>query len=628
MCGIAGIYRLDGQPPTPAQLAAVECMATSQRHRGPDDSGQGVFGPCALANQRLSILDLSALGHMPMLSDDGRLALIHNGEIYNYVELRDELRGLGHVFRSDGDTEVILRAYQQWGPDCVERFVGMWAFAVYDATTRGLLISRDRLGVKPVYVHRTVERLVFASEIKAIVAYLRAMREPVRANQSSIATYVVTGLVDGLDDTFFEGITRLPAATNLLLRDDQFEFQGYWDLPARAAAISSHLDGASQQPWDPLRQTLDEAVRVHLRSDVPLGVCLSGGLDSSAVVGLASRYVPSVKTFTIYFDDGPAFDERDHARAVVERFGAEAAERCVRPTDLLDDLRRIVWHLDEPSLALGVYPQWHVMALARDAGVKVVLDGQGGDEIFAGYANYAPQHLYGLLGAQPTRFPVETLALGLNQGWQTARAAAGSAVAMRLRRATMPSAAGKPDAALLAPELRELADMSHDEWRLWPRVFDGWLTNVLYWELTRTRLPALLRYEDRLSMAFSIESRVPFLDHRLVELAFALPDRVKRSAGWSKYGLRRALDGLLPRSIVWRRDKKGFPTPVGNWFRDARGEAAIQVLRDPSRRSRHLFSQPAVDACIRDHVERRADRAWQLWRAVSTELWMDAFDLT
>jgi asparagine synthase (glutamine-hydrolysing) len=628
MCGIAGVFRFDGQSPSPQQVAAVECMARSQRHRGPDDSGLASFGPCVLANQRLSILDLSALGHMPMISDDGRLALIHNGEIYNYLEVRDELRRLGHVFHSDGDTEVILRAYEQWGAHCVERFVGMWAFALYDATTRSLLLSRDRLGIKPIYVHRTAERLVFASEIKAIVTYLREMGEQVRANPASIATYVATGLVDGLEDTFFDGITRLPAATNLVLRGSAVESDSYWDLRARAASLRDGLNGVSTRPWPKLRDTLDEAVRVHLRSDVPLGVCLSGGLDSSAVVGLASQYVTSVKTFTIYFEDGPAYDEREHARTVVARFGAEASERCVRPDDLVDELRRIVWHLDEPSLALGVYPQWHVMALARDAGVKVVLDGQGGDEIFAGYTNYAPQHLYGLLGAEPTRFPGETLALGFNQGWPTARAAATSALAMRFKAPTVPNAGDKPDAALLVPELRQLADVSHDEWRLWPRVFDGWLTNVLYWELTRTRLPALLRYEDRLSMAFSIESRVPFLDHRLVELAFALPDQVKRSAGWSKYGLRRALDGLLPRSIVWRRDKKGFPTPVGNWLRDGRGEAALQVLRDPGRRSRHVVSQAAVDACILDHVDHRADRAWQLWRALSTELWMDAFDLT
>src|SRR6202521_3849169 len=197
MCGIAGIYRFDRQPVPPEDAAALKAMAVIQHHRGPDAGGQAVLGCCALASQRLSILDLSPLGHMPMRSDDGRLALITNGEIYNYVEIRDELRRLGHVFRSDGDTEVILRAYQQWGPACVERFVGMWAFALFDTVEHTLLLSRDRLGIKPIYVHRTPERLVFASEIKAIVAYLRHLGESVGANAASIATYAATGLVDG-----------------------------------------------------------------------------------------------------------------------------------------------------------------------------------------------------------------------------------------------------------------------------------------------------------------------------------------------------------------------------------------------------------------------------------------------
>jgi asparagine synthase (glutamine-hydrolysing) len=627
MCGIAGIYHFDRRPVLPEDLAALQAMAAIQHHRGPDDSGLESFGPCALASQRLSILDLSAHGHMPMRSDDGQLALVQNGEIYNYVELRAELRQLGHVFHSDGDTEVVLRAYEAWGAACVERFVGMWAFALYDARKQTLVLSRDRLGVKPIYVHRTADRLVFASEIKAIVAFLRARGEQVSANAASIATYAATGLVDGMTDTFFDGVTRFPAAANMLVRPNDVRTVTYWDLPSRAAALGAGLNGASHAPWPALRTALDEAVRVHLRSDVPLGVCLSGGLDSSAIVGLASQYVERVKTFTVYFGDGPDYDERQHAQPIVERFGAEPFERCIEPTDVLGTMKRMVWHLDEPSLAMGVFPQWHVMALARDAGVKVVLDGQGGDEVFAGYTNYASQHLYGLLGSQPMRFPFELAALGRLHGWPHARSAARSAVAMRLRRPVTPSVDDKVDAALLAPDLRAMADVSHDEWRLWPRVFDGWLNNILYWELTRTRLPALLRYEDRLSMAFSLESRVPFLDHRLVELAFALPDDVKRRGGWSKYGLRRALDGFLPSSVVWRRDKKGFPTPVGNWLRDGRAAAAVDLLRDPHRKSRDLFPQAAVDAFVREHVNGSADRSWQLWRALSTELWLDAFEL-
>ena len=625
MCGIAGVFRIDAPECSADDLAALNRMAAVQRHRGPDDSGLEQYTRCALACQRLSILDLSPQGHMPMRSEDGRLALVHNGEIYNYLELRAELQALGWRFRSEGDTEVILRAYQQWGERCVERLVGMWAFALYDAQHHSLLLSRDRLGIKPLYVHQAPKRLVFASEIKAILAYLRFFGEPVTANSASIATYAATGLVDGLQDTFFQGVRRFPSATTMRVHPEGVRTSGYWDLRARAAGVRAGLDGVvSAKAPDALANALDEAVRVHLRSDVPIGVCLSGGLDSSAIVGLASRHVPQVKTFSVYFDDGPDYDERHHARAIVERFGADGREKLVEPGDLLPTLRRIVWHLDEPSLALGVFPQWHVMQLASRE-VKVVLDGQGGDEVFAGYMNYAPHHLYGLLGSQPARVPGELLGLGRLHGWPRARAAARSALAMRLRPARPPTTADTPDAALLAPDLRRLADVSDAEWRLWPRVFDGWLTNVLYWELTRTRLPALLRYEDRLSMAFSIESRVPFLDHRLVELAFALPDTAKIRGGWSKYTLRRALEGLLPPSVVWRRDKKGFPTPVGNWLRDARGAAAIDLLRDPSRRTRDIFPAASLEPVVAQHLSGRADRSWQLWRALSTELWWDAF---
>ncbi|MDQ3810015.1 MAG: asparagine synthase (glutamine-hydrolyzing), partial [Chloroflexota bacterium] len=416
MCGIAGVYHFDRPDVPVADLDALGVMAAMQRHRGPDDSGLEAYPHCALANQRLSILDISPLGHMPMHDESGRLALTHNGEIYNFVELRDELRRLGHAFRSGGDTEVILRAYLQWGAACVERLVGMWAFALYDAADHSLLLARDRLGIKPLYVHHTPSRLVFASEIKAIVSYLHHHGESVRANPASIATYAATGLVDGLAETFFQGIQRFPSASTMLLRPDGERTTRYWDLPARAAALRAGLDGAQREPSAMLRQTLDEAVRVHLRSDVPLGVCLSGGLDSSAIVGLASAHVDRVNTFTVYFADGPEFDERPHARAIANRFGVQAMERRVEPGDVLSTLRQIVWHLDEPSLALGVYPQWHVMALARDGGAKVVLDGQGGDEVFAGYMNYAPQHLYGLLGSAPARFPLELAGIGRVHG--------------------------------------------------------------------------------------------------------------------------------------------------------------------------------------------------------------------
>jgi asparagine synthase (glutamine-hydrolysing) len=627
MCGIVGLLNLNSAEITTAELEGVRLMGDTQRHRGPDDSGYEAIGPCALGSQRLSILDLSPHGHMPMWSEDRSIALIQNGEIYNFVELREELKALGHRFQSDGDTEVILNAYRQWGEACVERFVGMWAFALYDRAKQTLLLSRDRFGIKPLYVHQTKDRLLFASEIKAIVAYLRSAGEPVSVNEASVATYGAVGLVDGLEDTFFKGIRRFPAATNWLVGPEGVTSRQYWSLPEAAAERRESISGMSeQQVFEELNRTLSEAVRVHLRSDVPVGVCLSGGLDSSAVVGLASKTLPSVKTFTVYFGDGPDYDERQHSRPIVERFNADATEQLVEPAALLDSLKQIVWHLDEPAAALGVFPQWHVMELASKQ-VKVVLDGQGGDEAFAGYLNYLPQQLYGSFPTQPLRFAMDALGEARIHGNDRAKADLRSAVAMRLKAPTPPEVSTTPDAGLLHADLRPLAEVGWNEWRLWPRVFDDWLNNVLYWELTRMRLPALLRYEDRLSMAFSIESRVPFLDHRVVELAFALPGHLKVRNGWTKFALRQALTGLLPDSVTWRRDKKGFPTPVGNWLKDARGQAARNLLRDPRRKSETMFPAAQMEAAIALHESGAADRSWQLWRALSTEVWLDAFKL-
>lgn len=631
MCGIAGIFRFDRPDVPPEDMDGLLVMSNAQVHRGPDDSGLGAYGPCALASQRLAILDLSPHGHMPMLSRDGTVALVYNGEIYTYLEIREQLRTIGREFVSEGDTEVVLQGYQQWGTRALDRFVGMWAFALYDADRRTLVLSRDRFGIKPLYVHQTPERLVFASEIKAIVAYLRARGERVAPNPASIATYAATGLVDGLEDTFFEGIRRFPAAETWLVSAAGIKRERYWDLVERVQGWRSELRFAPDAPtFERLRRSLDESVRVHLRSDVPVGVCLSGGLDSSAVVGLASSHVPRVDTYTVYFADGPRYDERQHSRAIVQRFGAQSHEERVevQSADLLPTLQRIVWHLDEPSLALGVYPQWHVMQMASK-GVKVVLDGQGGDEVFGGYLNYLPQHLYGLADwVTAARFGREAVGIGRVHGLPTARNAALNALRMRMRAAPEPSVDAAPDARLLADDLRPLADVSWNEWRRWPDVFPlDWLSNVLYWELTKTRLPALLRYEDRLSMAFSIESRVPFLDHRVVEMAFGLPGTSKIRDGWTKYALRRATDGLLPPDVVWRKDKKGFPTPVGHWLRDGRGAEARALLRDPARRSRAAFPTERLEPFIAAHEAGAADYSWQLWRALSTEVWLEAFDL-
>lgn len=627
MCGIAGIIRFKDSRLAPDDEACLQRMADLLRHRGPDAQGLVIRENCGLAGLRLSILDLSPHGHQPMASDDGRLTLVYNGEIYNYLELRAELVSQGARFHGGSDTEVVLRAYEAWGEDCVLRFVGMWAFALLDSHHARLILSRDRFGIKPLYYLLTDQTLAFASEIKALVAFQRANDLPVGPNIRSLATYVGTGLVDGLRQTCFEGIQRFPAATTAVCTREGLRPSVYWSLPEAAAACREELAGRSDgEVAEQLRWRLGEAVRVHLRSDVPVGVCLSGGLDSSTIVGLAAQHAEQVKTFTVYFDDGPGYDERPYAELVADTFRASQSVQQVKACDLLATLGDMLWYLDEPTLATGVYPQWHVMRLASQQ-VKVVLDGQGGDEVFGGYTPYYTQYLYQLVRALDLpRFAGESLALVGMVGRDFARTAARNAVAMALR-PPRPGDVAAPDGVLLRDELRPLVDASFNEWRSWPPVFDDWLTNVLYWELTKTRLPALLRYEDRLSMAFSIESRVPLLDHRVVELAFALPARWKIRSGWSKWGLRRAMDGMLPDAVTWRRDKKGFPTPFSGWLRNGLAHDVRDLLLHSGGRSLAFLDRAALDAALSRHTSGQADCSWLIWRALSIELWLERFGL-
>jgi asparagine synthase (glutamine-hydrolysing) len=627
MCGIAGIFRFRDSQLAAGDAACIERMADLLRHRGPDARGCTLVENCALAGLRLSILDLSPLGDQPMVSDDGRFALVYNGEIYNYVELHDELAKQGVRFRGSSDTEVVLRAYETWGASCISRFVGMWAFALFDARERRLLLSRDRFGVKPLYYVLRDDVLAFASEIKALAAFARSNGLPLRPSRRSLATYVGTGLVDGIEETFFEGVYRFPAASNGFCTSEGLRCESYWSLPQAAA---THMEGLGRldelSVAEHLRHRLDEAVRIHLRSDVPVGVCLSGGLDSSTVVGLAARHVEQVKTFTVYFDEGPLYDERAFSDRVVSSFHADSLTAEVKPDRLLAELGDILWHLDEPSLATGVIPQWHVMRLASQR-VKVVLDGQGGDEVFGGYVPYYTQYLYQLArDVNAPRFVRETWGLASMLGGRFAGLAARNAVAMALR-PPREGDARAPDGFVLAQEMRSLVDDSFEEWREWPRVFDDWLSNVLYWELTRTRLPALLRYEDRLSMAFSIESRVPLLDHRVVEFAFALPAWWKIRNGWSKWVLRTAVQGMLPDDIAWRRDKRGFPTPFGRWLRNGLSDDVRDLLFTSGRRSLPYFDRPNLARALDKHETGTVDVSSLLWRALSIELWLARFEL-
>lgn len=571
MCGIAGV--LDMQATHEERSALVARMLRRQSHRGPDDSGIWTGEAAALGICRLAILDLSAAGHQPMSDDNQTAWVVENGEIYNFEELRAELRCAGHSFRSGSDAEVLVRGFTQWGLQLLDRLRGMFAFALWSEADQRLLLARDRFGIKPLYYRIESRdgrfRLFFASEIKAI---LEVQSDGARPNLDTVHDFLAQGLLEHTSDTFFDGIVKLPPAHVLLVgRDGSTELRRYWDFEVNPdLGHVSKVD--DQRAAESFREAFFESVRYHLVSDVPVGSCLSGGLDSSAVVCAASRLLgdgrartPTARqwTFTSCFDD-PRFDERTYATEVVKVAGAEAHHTFPTASGLLADLPALLHHQEEPFAGTSVYAQWCLMRDIHRSGLKVVLDGQGGDELLLGYPTFyvfflqelARRRQYGLLGQEAVSFltsPVFLRHLDLRRGLRYL----GSAGAL----------AGNERFVS-----RALANQCAD--RTTPVGLDGGMAERIKRYTTTLSLPELLRYEDKNAMAFSVESRVPFVDHVLVEHVSRLPLRQKLRAGLTKFVLRQALRGVLPEAVRQRRDKVGFVTPEEIWLR---GELAGEV---------------------------------------------------
>jgi asparagine synthase (glutamine-hydrolysing) len=619
MCGIAGIVDLRGGRVDPAPL---ELMNRLQAHRGPDGEGVWSRGPVALGHRRLAIFELSEAGAQPMrIERDGReLVVTYNGELYNHPELRAELEGLGEVFQTGSDTEVLLVAYARWGTEAFRRFNGMFACAIWDGGPGRLVLARDRLGIKPLYLFESGARLTFASEAKAVLAAApaaRALDEPV------LFRYLAAGQQDESPRTFFRGVVQLPPGT---WRSYDAAGGGraegrYW-TPPRPGSL---------RPSDPvaaLRERLEASVRLRLRSEVPVGTCLSGGIDSSAIVGLAAGHSPEpIRTFTAVYDD-PGYDERQFARAVVSRHGCLAAE--VQPRvggDLVPLLDTVGWFHDEPCARPGILSQWAVMELAAGQ-VTVLLDGQGGDELLLGYVAHVVPYLRSLGGrvlrrrsglrtlardaarllGQPTTTPRGPGLLAEHLGWALyergrgvlARAAGRGQSEAGLRPEVLRSAFAPPQALSVG----SLVDQAS-----WQDVFH------------RT-IPALLHHEDRTAMAFSLEARVPFLDHELVELCLGLDYREKLRGGRLKGLLRDAVADVLPPAVRARRDKLGYPTPIGRWLRE--GGPAVKELLFDGFAKRGYLTPGAMEQAWRG-LEAGSGSPWALYRYLSAELWLRRF---
>ena len=620
MCGLAGV--LDWRSPGDSGL--VRTLIERLSHRGPDGIKTCDLGPLQLGHARLSILDTSGRADQPMTSGDGRYTAVHNGEIYNFLELADVLRGLGHAFRTTSDTEVILAAYAEWGEACVERFNGIWAFAIWDGKARRLFVSRDRLGVKPLFLARDGHRLAFASEIKALLCLPWVAAKP---QVSAVRDFLLDARVDHGRETFFAGIKRLPAGHNLLVDEEGTTERRFWappDLSNDASTVEKPTDGHLIAE---VRRAVIESVSLQLRSDVPIGSCLSGGLDSSTIVAVASalrdgriasssaehRERDQAAQLAFFADFAePAISERRYVDVVVAATGVGL--HAVRPSskDALASLEGIVKAQDEPFGSTSIVAQYHVMRLVREIGVPVLLDGQGADELLGGYMPYrshrdAPLLLTprgpGMIAQHVRRGSLGRLA---RTGWSLATHGGPAPTVLRASRHLRP----------LLGESIAIAEPIDPVWTLRSGTN---LATALWRDVAWGSLPGLLRYEDRNSMAFGIEARVPFLDHRLVELALALPDRLRLNDDIHKVALRRAFPDLVPRQILERRDKIGFASPEDTWLNAWKPE--LRGLREePRSEVIGVFKPGALARAFDSWVAGRLARD-VFWRVLSVEMW-------
>ncbi len=621
-------------------------------HRGPDDQGLHCDGWAALAHRRLSIVDLST-GHQPLANEHDDIWVVFNGEIYNHAQVRRELEARGHQYRTKSDTETIVHAYEQWGDDCVQRFRGMFAFALWDAPKRRLLLVRDRLGIKPLYWTRAGDTVLFGSEIKALLASGLIQPEP---NTAVLPEVLSTRYVSGTE-TMYRGIHKLLSGHLLVFEHGDTKIRQYWDVPGRSK--DHELQGRSEDlPYEDgpdgrraglqprrdrdvvaqFRDLLEESVRLRLMSDVPLGMFLSGGIDSSAIAALMARMIDRpLQTFSVAFKDR-AFNELEYAREVARAIHADSHEVVIDDNDFFGALPKLVWHEDEPIAHPSSVPLYFVSALARQH-VTVVLTGEGSDELLAGYGKYLRVAWNWRAGTVYERLVPRAVRTAVARGLvpmmpqKLGRYANRSFLVMDRTPESMffdnfASIRLADQQGLLSPALRGAATRAH-AYGASTAYFDApddrstLLDRLLYADV-KTYLVELLMKQDQMSMATSIESRVPFLDHELVEFAATLPDEWKLSGLTTKRVLREAMKGLLPESIL-NRPKMGFPVPFAEWTRNGWNGVVRDVLLDRRARERGIVDPPAVDSLLRRHAAGQTQGGDRLWSLLNLELWYRTF---
>lgn len=599
MCGINGFNWINED--------LIQKMNNALIHRGPDDNGTYFDNEVSLGSLRLSILDLSKNGHMPMISEDKSIVITYNGEIYNFQEIRNVLAKRGYKFNSNSDTEVILYSYQEWGSKCVEKFNGMWAFTIYDKQKSILFLSRDRFGVKPLYYYFDEDKFIFSSEIKGILKH----EIPKIPNEALIFDFLHYNLLDHTDETFFSGIKKLNPGTNLIFdcNRKEIKIENYYNLKKR---IKQNKDATK----DEIRSKFIESVKIRLNSDVPVGSCLSGGIDSSSIVCVMNKIsCKKINLFSLVFP-GKSIDETEYQREVVEKTDSIWHKTTFDDEDILKDLNDFIYTQEEPVLSLSPYGQYRVMKLVKKNGIKVVLDGQGADEILAGYHGFFAYYLSELF---------------LNLSWWT--------FIKEIKDYYTNYSSLKPlfnfFAIMLPKKLTEYYLRKNNSF-IPNEFFDKhkkrkskdiiWDTNdlktILYLSETYSSLPQLLRYEDKNSMRWNVESRVPFCDHELVEIILSLPSNYKIKSGMTKIIFKKAMNEIVPDLIRTRTDKIGFETPDADLLKTKQGKKiATSIINSNKFKTRPYWNEDIARRMLQEHSDGKKNNAADIWKMIILEMW-------
>jgi asparagine synthase (glutamine-hydrolysing) len=626
MCGIAGIYNLNNRL---VEKYLLKKMTDIIKHRGPDDEGFYLNENIGFGHRRLSIIDLSSAGHQPMSNDDETIWIVFNGEIYNYIELREELISDGYKFRTATDTEVIIRAYEKWGEECLKRFNGMFAFALWDNSNKRLFCARDRFGIKPFYYYFDGRLFVFASEIKSILLHPDV---PKRPNEPIIYDFLALQLLDHTDNTCFDGIKQLSPSHYLTLSSDgNMKINNWYNI-----SINDEFDDFSEKKDKEYAEQFlyffSNAIKLHLRSDVPIGSCLSGGLDSSSIVCMANRLIfndgvveksaisERQKTFTACYDD-KSIDESHYAEEVIQLSGAEKNYVFPDGDMLWQELETLTWHQDEPFLSTSIYAQWNVMRKAASRGIKVLLDGQGADELLGGYySRYIPVWAKTLLKkGHPFKMMNEIKAFS-DVIKVNPKIVVRSALADFIPKKGVKflKSLSRKRSPLMSENLYQKYG---DRFFFGPRYcnLDDYMHLILGYGLL-----TLLRYEDRNSMAFSIEARVPFLDSEFAKFVCQLPLTQKIRNGWSKVVLRNTMKGIIPELVRLRRPKLGFETPQDTWLRQ--NEDKIRnIFASNNFLSKDFISREWILSNLGLILSEKSPD--NIWKYINLEIWMKVWGL-